>query len=117
MGYRPWGCRESDTTERLHFLSFFLSLYPRWEVGTGQVRAGTSQGSQDPLSTHVASNVVVTQWCPTLWDPMDCSPPSSSVHGILQVRILEWVAFSFSRRSRTKDRTRVSCIAGTFFTI
>ena len=35
----------------------------------------------------------VAQPCPTLWGPMDCSPPGSSVHGILQIRILEWVAF------------------------
>ena len=38
----------------------------------------------------------VDQSCPTLCDPMDCSPPSSSVHGILQARVLEWVAISFS---------------------
>ena len=43
--------------------------------------------------------VWVTQLCPTLWDPMDCSPPGSSVHEILQARILEWVAISFSRGS------------------
>ena len=36
----------------------------------------------------------VTQSCPTLCDPMDCSPPGSSVHGILQARILEWAAIS-----------------------
>ena len=36
--------------------------------------------------------VLVTQTCPTLRDPMDCNPPDSSVHGILQARILEWVA-------------------------
>ena len=41
----------------------------------------------------------VAQSCPTLCDPMDCSPPCSSVHGILQARILEWVAISFSRGS------------------
>ena len=41
----------------------------------------------------------VTQSCPTLCDPVDCSPPGSSVHGILQARILEWVAISFSRGS------------------
>ena len=42
----------------------------------------------------------VSQSCPTLCDPMDCSPPgSSSVHGILQARILEWVVISFSWRS------------------
>ena len=42
---------------------------------------------------------LVTQSCPTLYDPMDCSPPASSVHGISQARILEWVAISFSRGS------------------
>ena len=40
----------------------------------------------------------VAQSCPTLWDPMDCSLPGSTIHGILQTRILEWVAISFSRR-------------------
>ena len=41
----------------------------------------------------------VTQSCPTLCDPMDCSLPGSSVRGILQARVLKWVAISFSRRS------------------
>ena len=41
----------------------------------------------------------ISQLCPTLCDPMDCSLPGSSLHGILQARILEWVAISFSRRS------------------
>ena len=43
--------------------------------------------------------VLVTQSCPTLWDPIDFSLPGSSVHGILRARILEWVDFSFSRGS------------------
>ena len=43
--------------------------------------------------------VLVTQSCQTPCDPMDCSPPGSSVHRILQARILEWVAVSFSRGS------------------
>ena len=51
-------------------------------------------------------------------ESLDCSPPVSSVHGILQARILEWVAISFSRgSSRPRDQTPVSCIAGRFFTI
>ena len=51
------------------------------------------------------------QLCLTLCDPMDCSPPGSSVHGILQAGILEWVATSFSRgSSRPRDRTQVSRI-------
>ena len=41
--------------------------------------------------------MLVCQSCPTLCDPMDCSPPGSSVHGISQARIMEWVAISFSR--------------------
>ena len=43
--------------------------------------------------------VLIAQSCPTLWDPMDSSPPGSSVHGIQQARILEWIAISFSRGS------------------
>ena len=50
--------------------------------------------------------------------PVDCSPPSSSVHGILQARILEWVAISFSRgSSQPRDQTQVSCIAGRHFNL
>ena len=53
----------------------------------------------------------VTQSCPTLCDPMDCSLPGSAVHGIFQVRILEWVAISFSRvSSQPRDRTGSSTL-------
>ena len=62
--------------------------------------------------------VLVAQLCLTLCDPMYCSPPGSSVHGILKARILEWIAISFSRgSSQPRDQTQVSCIAGRFFTI
>ena len=54
---------------------------------------------------------LVAQLCPILCDPMDCSPPGSSVHGIFQARIPEWVAISSSRgSSQLRDRTHVSCI-------
>ena len=60
----------------------------------------------------------VAQLCPTLCNPMDCNTPGSSVHGILQARILEWVAISFSRgSSRPRDPTQVSCIAGRHFNL
>ena len=60
----------------------------------------------------------VAQSCPTLFDPMDCSLPGSSLHEILQARILEWVAISFSRgSSRLRDQTQVSCIAGRRFNL
>ena len=61
---------------------------------------------------------LVTQSCPTLCDPMDCSLPGFSVNGILRTRILEWVAMPFSRESsQPRARTQVSRIAGGFFTI
>ena len=51
------------------------------------------------------------QLCPTLCNPTNCSLPDSSVHGILQAGIVEWVAISFSSRfSQPKDQTQVSCI-------
>ena len=62
--------------------------------------------------------VLVTQSCQTLCDPMDHSPPDSSVHGILQAIILEWASISSSGRSCwPRDQTQVSCIAGRFFII
>ena len=62
--------------------------------------------------------VLVTQVCLTLCDPMDYSPPGSSICGIFQAGILEWVAIPFSRGfSQSRDWTPVSCIAGRFFTI
>ena len=62
--------------------------------------------------------LIDTQSCPTVCDPVDCSPPGSSVHGILQARMLEWVAVPFCRgSSRPRDWTRACCIAGRFFTI
>ena len=60
----------------------------------------------------------VAQSCPTLCDPMDCSLSGSSVHGIFQARVLEWVAISFSKgSSRPRDWTQVSRIAGRHFTV
>ena len=57
------------------------------------------------------------QSCPTSCDPVDCTWPGSSVHEVLQARILEWVAISSSRGSSwRRDGTHVSCIAGRFFT-
>ena len=62
--------------------------------------------------------MLVAQSCPTLCDPKDYRLPGSSVHEILQARILEWVAIPLSRRSpQPRDRTQVSHIAGRFFTV
>ena len=58
------------------------------------------------------------QLCPTLCNPMDCNPPGSSLHGILQARVLQWVAISFSRESsQPRDWTWVSCVPGRCFNL
>ena len=88
--------------------------------------------SESQVSKYVTTGLVVILWgtffnvlghaqlCPIHCDPIDCSPPGSSVHGIFQARILEWVAISFSRGpSQPKYWTRIfmsPALAGRFFT-
>ena len=56
---------------------------------------------------------ICAHWCPTLCNPMDCNTPGSSVDGIIQARILKWIAISFSRGSSPpSDQTRLSCVSG-----
>ena len=69
----------------------------------------------DVSRDSVKVKVLVAQSCPTLCHPMDCSPPGSSVHGLLQARVLESVPIPLS--SGPRDQTWVSCIAGRFFTV
>ena len=65
------------------------------------------------VSAAAAAAAKSLQSCSTLCDPMDCSPPGSSTHGLFQARILEWVAISFSRgSSQPRDQTWVSCTSG-----
>ena len=66
---------------------------------------------------HLKVKVLVTQSCLILCDPLDCSLTVSSVHGILQARILEWVAIPFSKESsQSRDQTCASRTVGRFFT-
>ena len=65
----------------------------------------------DPLTFPAALGKWMNESCSVVCDPIDC-PPGPSVHGILQARVLEWVAMPFSR-----DQTQVSHIAGGFFTV
>ena len=61
----------------------------------------------------VESEREVAQSCPTLGDPMDCSLPGSSVHGISQARVLEWAAIAFSERRLSSEELMFSnCGAG-----
>ena len=66
----------------------------------------------------VKVKVLVIQSCPTLCYPMGCIPLGSTLQGVLQARILEWVAIPFSRgSSQPRDGTHLSYIAGGFFTV
>ena len=82
---------------------FFFSLFE-----TGPNKTPTLEGAAIHLCMHAKS----LQLCLTLCNPVDCSSPGSSVHGILQAGILEWVAVPSSRgSSRPRDQTRVSHIS------
>ena len=72
----------------------------------------SNQSILKEINPEYSLKVKVIQSCLTLWDPMDYT-----IYGILQARMLEWVAFPFCRgSSQPRDRTQVSCIAGRFFT-
>ena len=93
-----------------------------YEVTKSQIWLGNSTTAAITCSLlvlyKVKVNVLVIRSYPTLDHLMDCRPPGSSVHGIFQTRILEWVVILFSRgSSQPRDWTQVSCIAIRFFTI
>ena len=70
------------------------------------------------IRSKASQKVLVAKSYLTLCDPMGCSPPGSSIHGISQVRMLQWVAIPFSRVSpQPRGWTQVSCLASRFFTI
>ena len=104
-------------------VNFYLHRICKGKIGSSNVIGICLDDSLPPLARWFSPSIscvlcVVTQSCLTLWNPTDCSPPGSSVHGILQARILEWVAMPSSRgSSQPSDQTQVSHIAGRFFTI
>ena len=70
------------------------------------------------ISIRKGKESEVSQLCPTLCDPIDHDLPDSSIYGIFQARVLEWVAIAFSKgSSRLRDRTWVCSIAGRCFTV
>ena len=87
-----------------------------WAITSSNLTEGTKTGAKWPYQWYdlMVYFPVCIQWlqsCLTLCDPMDCSPPVSSVHGILQARILEWLAIPFSRgSSQPRDLTHISCV-------
>ena len=79
---------------------------------------GSQRVGRDWGTNIVTVTAIAAQSCLTLWDSMDCSPPCSSIHGVFQARVLEWVAIPFSRASsQPRDITWVSHTAGRFFTL
>ena len=120
----PASARDAGSIPRLgrslrrkwQLIPVFLPGKLHWQRSlTGYIRC-------DWAGTHAKFSVegvcLVTQSCPTLRDPMDYSPLGSSVLGILQARMLEWMTIPFSRGSSWhRDRTWVSCIAGGSFII
>ena len=89
-----------------------------WTGRPGVLRIMGSQRVEHDWVTELNWTDSSFQWYLTLCDPMDCITPGSSVHGILQERILEWVAIPFSRGSSLpRGYTWVSCMAGRFFTV
>ena len=116
-----WKCIKSS------YFIFHLCLFFFCRVG----RRGTPRSMWD-LSSPIKDWIAPLQWkcrvlttgivlslsCVRLCDLMDCSPPGSSVHGLLQARILGWVAISSARgSSQTREKTQISRIAGRLFTV
>ena len=104
---------------QFHFTYLHLTGFP---CGSAVKESACNVGDLDSIPglgrSPGESESKVTQSCPTLWDPMDCSLPSSSIHAIFQEGELEWVVIFFSRGSSPpKGQTRVSCIAGRLFTV
>ena len=102
---------------KVHILIFIFQFnISFWNNFT--FRKNFKNSTKFPASLHIESESEVAQSCPTLCDPMDCSLPGSSVHGIFQAIVLEWVAISFSSgSSRPRDGTQVSRIVDRRFTI
>ena len=97
-----------------------LPLIPSQEPARSKASAFVHRpwGPSGTPQSEKKVKVLVIQSCPTLWDPMDCSLPGSSVLGTLQARVLGWVAIPFSRgSSQPRDHTQVSHFAGRLFTI
>ena len=111
-GYSPWGCTESETTERLstcHTIpGCFMSVHPNIQCRISEhgkdgkllllvidktPRMTRPNFIRGPISLKV--KVLIFQSCPTLCDPMDCSSLGSSVHGISQAKIQNWLPFPF----------------------
>ena len=82
-----------------------------WQIDYKRAKEAMRQGDQLRCVVNCV-HAKLLQWCLTLCSPINCCPPGSSVHGILQARILEWVAMPFSRVfSQPRDPTHISYVS------
>ena len=137
VSYSPWGCKrvghnlatKQKQQQQQHIYPFFSDSLPMWVITEYWVEFPATQlvlvnylfYILNLNWKYVLKQILLLLSCfnlVRLCGPMDCSRPGSSVHGILQARILKWVAMPSSKSSsQPKDRTQISCIAGRFFTI
>ena len=115
MDFSPQNFPGKSTEVGCHFIRQGILTWPRNQTWVFCI-AGRNFTSEPPGNMYIVK-VLVAQSCLTLCNLMDCSPPDSFVHGILQAKILEWVAIPFFRGSSgPRVWTWVSCFAGWFFT-
>jgi len=115
----PW--RIALNSDQAEFPPCFCPFSPSPSSGSGGLSTAPPAPTQwVPVLCCVCVHEKSLQSCPTLGDPMDCSPPGSSVHGILQARILEWVAFpspgDLPNPGTESSSLRSPALAGGFFT-
>ena len=113
-----WGTRKNTSHNSVWDPHLQTKMRKRWKSTV--LKKSSAELGQNPTFLAVRPSSLcytilhacsVTQSCPTLCDLMDYSQPGSSVHGIFQAKILEWVAISFSRGSyQPRDQTHISCI-------
>ena len=102
--------RQIDLPVEPSFLPMLLCCYKKLTLGLHNPMLQWVPNWPQIWTGHAAAKSL--QLCPTLCDPMDCRPPGSSIHGILQARILKWVAMPSSRGSSwPRDRTHISCVS------
>ena len=106
----PWTACSTPGFPVLHYLLKFLQTHVHW-ISDATQTTHPSVHSHFPhlpiFSSAAAAAVKLLQSCPTLCDPIDGSPPGSSVPGILQATILEWVAISFSNAWKWKVKVKL----------
>ena len=113
LEFRSWKARLSSLPACTYASHLIL-----WHLDFLSIKRGQNMRTCPMPLSGLVCECEVAQLCLTLCNPMDCSLPGSSIHGIFQPRVLEWGAISFYRgSSRPRDRTRVSHIVSRCFTI